>query len=136
MTDYNEKSNIIHKSEVLNLRFAAEMHMPVGENNNIYYGIEARHGVFNPHRYIKKYIEDYENWCSTNGAGQIMVDHRDKLTITDINTVVGNKRTMNTANLFVGDELEYGRLHANAGINATAYMVSGKIIFRLNLAYH
>lgn len=126
VNDYNENSQITHKSEILNMRIAAEMHVPLGKHNHLYYGFEARHGVFNPRRQIAKYIEDYENWCSINSYGQILADHRDLLTITDENTTVGNKRTMNTGNVFMGDELDYGPLHANIGFNVGAYTVKNK----------
>ncbi len=139
VNSYNERSQIIHNSEILNLRMSAEMNLPLGSHNNLFYGLEIQYSRFNPNRNIKKYVEDYENWCSMNSAGQIVVDNRDKLTITDISSIVGDKREMKTANAFIGDELNYWHLHANLGLNVAAYTSTGKKYFsiepRISLCY-
>lgn len=123
---YSENSVITHHSDVLNLRMAADMHLPVNKHHHLYYGIEARHSILNPRRDISSHVSNYRNWCLVDNLGQIIVDHRDELKVTDVNATVGRKQKMSTGSLFVGDEISYGPLRANAGFNMTTYITPGK----------
>lgn len=129
VNEYSENSQISHRSDVLNLRMAADMHLPLNRHHNLLYGLEARHVTLNPRRDISKYISNYRNWCVIDHLGRVTVDHRDELTITDVNSTVGRKQKISTGSLFVGDEISYGKLRANVGVNLTSYIVPGKTYF-------
>ncbi|MBD5245434.1 MAG: TonB-dependent receptor plug domain-containing protein [Barnesiella sp.] len=129
VTSYNEQSTLANISKVRNLRLAATMNHPLGENNKLVYGLEFRQGWFDPGRHIKSYVEDYKNWSIFDSDGTILVDHRDEMTITDTDSILGSSHRLSSFNLFLSDEIRYNRFSANVGVNLALYKTPGKTYF-------
>ncbi|MDE7153376.1 MAG: TonB-dependent receptor [Muribaculaceae bacterium] len=140
ITSYSEQSTLSSISKIRSLKIAASMNHPIGENHTLSYGVEFRQGWFDPKRHVKSYIEDYKNWSVyDHETGEILIDHRDELTITDIDSVVGRRHTLSSFNAYLSDDFHYNRFRANIGVNLALYKAAGKTYFypepRVALSY-